>query len=746
MRRFIGFVPYLLACGGAAAQDDFSIGEIPKPKDPPRVFASEVVAGAGYQSLDSFYFGRYGGVVDEGPFGFIAGSLNGRPLWDSGAIRYWEADVLLKGPDRYAVSAAIGDQGSWRMAAFHDAFTRFVTESARTPFDGAGTTRLVLPTNWNSTASSLAFNQLLPNLKPLELKTDWRTTGSTFVLAPKNGYELRIRMEHREREGLKPHSLSFGPEANFPVGVFFPLPIDFTTNRLTAALAFVGQRSSWEVSYGLHEFHDDDTSVLVQNPFARSLGLPWPGGAFAGFPFANAQYSTPPNSVAHRFALTGTYAVTPRTRLTARLSHTIQKQNEPFLPYSPTAQLVVRTPVPRASLDGKVRKTFANIGISSRDIDNADFTASYTFDRRRNLSPIDLYNYIPGDSQDQATPAVAGVSRYIRYNLPHSFDFQKVRAEAGYRPTARTRLSLAYTGDFKERDFQQVLHSNEHTVTAKALTTFERASGWISASYVRRGGSDYEDAVAWDASHTTNYLNAGPQNQSIEYPLLFKYYLADRKRTEVKGGLTFDVTEQVAFSASAGRARDDYYKSLFGLRKSRSLIASADVSYALSNIVTATAFYSYERYSYDQKGYYIFNTNLTNPSQEWTARNRDAVNSAGARVEWHAMPDKLKVTTLYTLSDGSTDIDVAATAFTPLATVAPLPDVIAKTHHVGLEGEYRFKPDWSVIVGWVYEDHVTRDWAYDNVAIAPVAQILGSGIVSPHYSAHVLTLATKVAF
>lgn len=740
--------PYFLAAAIAcpAAAQDFEIGEIPKPKDPPKVWLTEVTAGLGYQSDDSFFLGRYGGVTDKGMYGFIDGAFRGRGDWDSGQTTFWDARTLVANRNRYVASAAYGEQGVWRISGFVDAFTRFQTESARTIFEGAGTNNLNLPSSWTGGASALLLAGLRNPLNPIELKTDWRTIGGDAIYAPVPGYELRISAMHRDRDGLRANGLAFGPEANFPSGTFFPMPVNYRTNRVSAALTFADRGITWNLRYEFHRFDEENEFVLVQNPFSRSVGAPWPGGAFAGFPISFAQYSTPPDSVAHRFSAGGTWTVAPRTRLTARVSHTIQKQNEPFLPYSPVAQLVVIDPVPRASLDGKIKKTFANIALTSREWDSVDLAASYTYDDRDNLTPIDLYNYIPGDSQDQARPFIAGVSRYIRFNLPHSFKFQKIRAEAGYRPAQGTRISLAYTGDFKDRDYQQVAESNEHSIVVKALTTFERASGWVSAAYIRRGGSDYIDDVAWNASHTTSYLNAGPQNRSIEYPLLFKYYLVDRKRNEYKAGVTFDASDALTFSASGGHARDRYHKSLFGLRRSESMIANADAAYVIRDVLTVSAFYSYERYTFDQKGYYITSQNLNNPQQEWTANSRDTARTGGAQVDWQAVPDQTKLTASYVISDGAANTDVQATGFTLLARVAPLPEVAQRTQQASVGLEHAFKPDLAVRIGYAWEKHTTRDWAYDNVAIAPVSQLIGSGIVSPRYSAHIVTVATRVRY
>jgi MtrB/PioB family decaheme-associated outer membrane protein len=717
-----------------SALAQFEIGEIPKPKEPPRVFLTEFVSGLGYQSDDSFYLGRYGGSVERGWYGFVDGTFRGRADWDSDRTTFWDVRAAVANPNRFAVSATYGEQGVWRIAGFADAFTRFHTETGRTPFIGAGTSELRLPSTWNNAASALLLTGLREPLNPLELKTDWRSAGGEAVLDPRNGYQLRVRYDFRDRSGLVARGLSFGHESNFPSGLFFPLPVAYTTNRFTVTLshADAAARWTWDASYGFHGFDEANAFVRVQNPYGRSIGQPWPGGAFAGYPRSFAQYSTPPDNVAHRFA--------------ARLSYTVQKQDDPFLPYSPVAQLAVVQPVPRDSLDGKVRKTFASLSMTAREWDTVDLAASYTYDDRENLTPIDLYNYIPGDAQDQAQPFVAGVSRYIRFNLPHSFNFQKVKAEAGIRPMTGTRLSLSYTGDFKDRDYQQVDETNENTLLAKALATFSRASGWVSAAYIKRTGSPYNDAAAWDASHTVAYLNAGPQNRSIEYPQLYRYYLANRKRTEFKGGVTFDATDAFTVSAGGGHARDNYDRSLFGLRRSRSLIANADIAYAVRDLLTASAFYTYERFTFAQKGYFIFGISLTNPRQEWTAESRDSTHTAGAQVDWQAVPDKLKVIGSYALSDGSAATDVDATGFTPLAAVSPLPDVVERTEQASVAFDYTFRPGLAVRVGYLHEKHTTRDWAYDNVAIAPVSQLIGMGIAAPRYGAHIVTLATRVAY
>ena len=729
----------------AAFAQDFDLGAVPPPPPPARLFTSSVEIGLGSQSADSFYFGRYGGRTDKGGFLFGEGLISKRPAWDTGDGHFLDARVVFNGQDNPSIATRVGVQGRWRVNAAFESHTMYKSESARTPFDGIGTARLTLPANWIGGASSLLFPTLQASLKPVEMKVRWQTVGGDFVLNPKLGYEARIHVDHRERDGLKWNALPFGPESLFPVGIFFPQTVDYQSNHMTASLGYADGPWQWKAAYNLSTFHNYVPAMLVPNTYSRSVGFPWPAGAFAGFPLAVGQYSLPPDNVAHQVALIGGYAITPQLRLTAKLSYSIQKQNEPFLPYTTNTNLTVNTPLPRTSLDGDVRKTFANMTLTGRQGKAFDFTASYTFDDRKNKTPMALYSYVPNDSQDQPAASLNGINRYIRYNLPHSFTFQKARLEAGYRLAPRTRLSLAYSGDFRRRTYQEVSRTNEHTIRSKAQTTFGRGSGWIGYTYAARNGSEYLDYISWNASHTSNYIAAGPQNQVIEYAHMRRYHIADRRRHEVKSGASIDVTPALIVSVSGGYAKDSYIRSRFGLLSSDSILGDADVSYTIKDRLTLSAFYTFERLRAHEVGYFLFNTNENNPAQIWNAGNRDRIQSAGAKLDWTALPGKLKFGASYTLSDGKTDIDVAATPFTQLATVAPMPEALVRTHNVGVNAEYTLRDSLAFRVGYTFEHHVTDDWRYLG-GLTPVAQILGSGELAPRYNAHVVWISTRKRF
>ena len=730
----------------AVAAQDFDLSDSPATpvKPPPPAYASVIEAGLGYQGTGSFYLGRYGGRVDKGLFGFFDATVSRRPAWDSGKSTFWGGHLNYNGQQIRNADGFYGVQGKWRVGAFYDAFTRYISDSARSPFLGVGTGRLTLPADWQTSVSSLLFRSLPGAALPVDLKVKWQTVGGDYVMTPREGYEVRLHFDHRHRAGLKDQYITFGQEMLSPVGIFFPQTIDYDSNHAVVSLGFADKKVQWRASYEFSAFHNALPSMLVPNPYNRSIGFPWPAGAFAGYPFAVGQYSLPPDNTAHQAQVTGGIALTPTMRLTAKLAYTVQRQDEPFLPYTTNPNIDVRTPLPRTSANAEIRRTYGNLMLTARQGKSIDLVASYTYDDRDNRTPRSLYSYVANDVQDQQQPIVFGGSRYIRYNLPHSFTFHQAKAELGYRLTPRTRLSVAYTGDFRTRTYQEVSKTDEQTVRAKAQTTFAKGSLWIAQTFANRTGSDYLDYVAWNASHTDQYLAVGPQNQSIEYGLLRMYHLADRRRHETKGGATYDLAAGLTASVSGGFARDNYSRSLFGLLRSDTLLADGDITYVLQKSLTASAFYSFERIRSVQKGYFLFNANETNPAQAWVSASRDTIHSAGVRLDWQARPN-LKLGGNYTLSRGRTNIITESTAFTPLAASTPLPDALANTHTAGVRGEYAVRENLSLRAGYTFEHHVTDDWRYLN-SLTPVSQILGSGEIAPRYNAHVVWVSARTQF
>ena len=738
------FLGLVLSQSVLAQEGTFTIGSAePKPRP---LFLNSVEVGLGYQSDDEFFLGRYGGVTEDGPFLMLNGSLAGGDPWDGERGAYWDADLNVYGFDTVAVRGRYGLQGRWELSAFYEAFNRAFTQTARTPFRNAGPANLFLPADWQSNISSAGFATLEESLTPLDLQVKWRTAGGEFVFTPAEGYEVRFHVTDRDRNGVRGQSLPFGHEGNFPVGVFFPQPVDYETNHFTASISRIEKLWQWTGSYTFSVFRSDVDSVLVRNPFARSLGTPWPAGAFAGYPFAIGQYSLPPDTSSHRFRLSGYAHLSPKARAGLTATYTVNKQNDALLPYTATPQLSVIDPVPRQSLNAQVRKAHIKATLTARDIYGMDLAFHYVLDDRDNQTPVNLYSYVANDAQDQAQPIIPGNSRYIRFNLPHSFEFHQFQAEAAKRIGYRTRLSLTYTADFKSRSTQQVAHTELHTLKAKLRTSFDSGAAWVSVAYSDRNGSEYRDELPWDLTHTESYLNASPFNQSIEHPLLRKYNMADRERLVTNGSASFSLAPEISFTVAGKYARDNYYNSPLGLTKSEASSVTADISYYVADLISLSGFYTFERYAADQNGYLIFGLDESNIAQNWSVNIEDTIHSAGITADWTVCPGVTKFGGSYYLSTGQSTTTVLTRPFNILTESEPLPDAKEFTHNIDLHAEHAVSPQTAVKVGYTLQWHRSRDWQFNDIPVAAVPQILGSGIVPPRYTAHIAWITVRQQF
>ena len=91
-----------------------------------------------------------------------------------------------------------------------------------------------------------------------------------------------------------------------------------------------------------------------------------------------------------------------------------------------------------------------------------------------------------------------------------------------------------------------------------------------------------------------NTLYGNTLNRISELPGMRRYYVADRNRDKVRALLTWDATTRLSIQAGADFNRDDYPASVYGLQNAKSWAASLDGTYALTDVVSANAFYTYD--------------------------------------------------------------------------------------------------------------------------------------------------------
>jgi MtrB/PioB family decaheme-associated outer membrane protein len=369
------------------------------------------------------------------------------------------------------------------------------------------------------------------------------------------------------------------------------------------------------------------------------------------------------------------------------------------------------------------------------------FNVGYRWSDRDNDSKRDTYYRVLSDSVDQ-DPDDA------RINRPYSFTQHKVDVDLSYDVYRRTKLTLFYDWDRRERDHQEVNTNDEHTFGAKLVT---RPTRWVNGGvrYERsyRDSSHYDCVRPQVASHPPGELwgcpsGPGSVREWENQPNLRKYYMADVRRDNTRTWINFMPLDEVSIGFNMRYINDNYHNTTFGLTKHRILSPGVDLSYAPTNDLNINAFYTYEK-TKSKMDSVTFGGNPDDsfdPIFNWRSRDKDIFHTVGVGVDYDVIPGRFSFGTqyLYAHSRGKVNTDAGFTA------VAPFPDNKTELHDVSVHGDVQITDGLSMRVGYLFEHFESNDWATDQVCPQCLTSgsnsaVIASGENSPDYNAHLVS-------
>ena len=105
----------------------------------------------------------------------------------------------------------------------------------------------------------------------------------------------------------------------------------------------------------------------------------------------------------------------------------------------------------------------------------------------------------------------------------------------------------------------------------------------------------------------------------------------------------------------------------------------------------------------------------------------------------------------YVFAHSRGSIDTFRDPGSTLATPVPFPDLLSKQHNVSVHADYRFTENFSMRIGYLFQDLDTSDWAYDNLGptsltCSGTACVIGTGQKSAHYTANAVTWSLVYTF
>ncbi len=646
--------------------------------------------GAGYVSKDSYKFGEYTGLNEQG--GFVIGNASARYRGEDAV--YWNVDASSLGLDSRSLGAEAGKQGTYKVYLKYKELPHFISDSVQTPFAGSGSNSLTLPSGWVQAGTTGGMTALGSSLHRYDLDTK-RTrlsVGASLIPAPQWQYAINFR--HATKEGAQRIAGAF----SISTSAQLVEPVDYETDQLDVSASYAGRK--WQAMFGYYAsvFSDKNTSLTWQNPYTPV------GGAATG------QLALPPDNQFHQLLASVGYQFSDRTRATADVALGRMTQDENFL--APTLNTGLAVPaLPRNSLDGKVNTLDANLKLSSVVTDKLRLNASGTYHDRDNRTPQAAFPWVTLDT----------TVRPARKYLPYSFTQETLKLSADYRVVKNIRTSVGFDNDLHKRTYQEAEKTRENTF-------------WGKVSAHTRDNVDVMFKLAHGERDQLGYA-AVPDITSVENPLLMKYYMANRKRNST--GLRVDVAASDAVNIGFGLdyAKDEYPDSVLGLTNSRDFTLSGDASVLLSQKTSLHFFLNHEEIHSKQAGY------DTSSLAGWFAENDDTIDVLGFGVKRVVMTKKLDVGADYTVSQSHGAVTVNTVAPTP-----PFPDLVSRLDSLKLYATYRLKDNMSLQGAYWHERYQSENWMLDGVTPSTISNVVAFGEQPPSYSVNVITLALRYKF
>jgi MtrB/PioB family decaheme-associated outer membrane protein len=636
---------------------------------------NEVELGLGYVFDDAYRFGRYNGLIDQGPY--VIGDIKAKDFGEAGG--YWRLRGTNLGLESRYLRFDGGVQGQQEYFITFDQLPNYVNNTGWTPFQPAGGSVLYLPDNFDV---ENVDNFLLPFDQDTSRK--WLGVGAKFFI--KDRWEVDGTFQRQTKEGTYWTGGAMGPLEperlmEKTTGSLLPAPIDYESNNINLALRYTNPKTQLEFAYKGSMFNNQDASLTWQDPFdlARS-----------------GRIALAPDNQMHQLSATLGQMLSPTSRLTALISLARLTQNDDFLPYSthPTEY----TP-PRNSLDGEVWLTRGVLKLTSQPQRRLRLSAEYRYDDRNNKTDVDDYYYYLADGR--LVPTAVPVQ-----NEPLSYRRQQLDLTANYRFNSKTSLRGGYKHTHTHRDSneQEREITRENTLTAKL--NYRANSKWymdLYGDYTRLSGSQY-------------------QTRTNENPGMRVFNLADVNRTKVGATVNYMPNERLSLGLVAEYLNDDFTDSPLGLTSAEQPSLTLNGSYQVSEQISTHAFYSYEQYKSSNAG----SDDGTNTTPDWWADLDDTINTFGLGAEFTDLFHKwdFGADFVYTQSRGEIDMSTTITQINNPDTnaefdpgVQQFPDLKTSLRSLQLWTTYQYNDKISYKLSYWYQSYDTKDWTIDGIDV-----------------------------
>ena len=716
------------------AQDDDDKDE----KEPP-VIASEITLGAYSLGEDSYRYGKYSGLTDDGFEALLDFRLEKRPVADSGDTVRWRLQGWRLGLDSRRLEFDYNDQGKQKFVFDYREIPNNRFSDGQTPYRAEAPGLWKLAPDWEvapGSSNTLGFTNLQESLVDLQVDTKRKWMDFAYDRKLGDAWKLNVDWKHEKKEGNRSVGGIFGFTVANARSAILAAPVDWTTDIVEAMIEYATPRLQFGFGAYASFFSNDEDSFTFQNAYGYRNG--WAPGV--AYPDSFGRMALEPDNSYLQFKMYGGINLARSTRLTADFSYGKMEQDEQLLPYTINPDLNVHTPLPLQSLDAEVNTTMVNLRLTSKLARRLGLNVNYHYDDRDNKTPREVYPYIGGDAQNQRRFELG------RINLPYSYTKHRADATMTYRFARAARLKAGVEYQDYSRDYQEVRDSDEFTWLAGiALRGWSKGSLTADFRQSSRDVKEYNGNAPLIASHLPGIID---DDEFENNPLLRKYFLADRDRDELRFRSDLMPGPDVNLGLAGSYAEDDYSESTLGLTRAEVRSITLDAGWYPQEHIALTGFYTKEEYESSQAGNSLFNPAAPSfTANDWFADSEDRVDTwnfaltfkdLGVDRGWKGVDFGFD----YTHSNTRSDIAVTS----PTSATAPLPTLKAKMATFTIWGTARLTSSSSIRLAAESAELSSDDWGLDSVEPGTLDNILLLGQNAANYDLWLISASWRYQF
>lgn len=703
----------VMLCGGGTLADDRT------------EYRGEAELGAVVVGIDgaNSRFGEYTGLDDDTlyPLANVEGGVEGGISY----FRFRASDLAL---DSRSLDLSAGNYGSYTLQFVHREIPHLISLGDRTPFDGAGGTRLTLPADFVPATTTAAMGGLEDSLKALDLRTDRRENLFRASRDFAGGWRTSLSIRREDKNGVQSLAGLTAQNPGQADATILPQPVDYRTEEFSVALEYSGSGGQAELGYLLSVFHDDDASLTWDVPFLKSAptALDYPSVARLGLP---------PDNTYQRLRLSGGLNLPGELRLSAIAELGQMRQDDTLLPYSTddiggTAAVTEDGPgLPRPSAEARVDVAHLVLNMAWRPLSRLGVNARYRFYGTDNRTPYTLFDRVINDTVPQSS------SEDI-YSRPYDLSRSTFELGTVYRFVTGFNLKTDYRHEATGYDkYRPVRDTREDTLkVALGRNLSDSLSGRIGYLHSRRKAEDYDGFLSYrtlvDATGCPVVVTVDPDPDTggsttvdtcfENHPDLRQFDVASRERNRFSASVAYSPYENLDIGLDLADSRDSYRDDIFfddtylGLTADDGVDATLDVGYTAEGGWSIGAYLTRELIRSSQSGR-EFNAAIASSidsSLNWAANFDDAITTLGARGGFDLLYETLHVTFGYAYTRARSRIRFSTGSG---LVYEDMPMDGSERHTLDVHAIYRVSDSTGLGAGVTYERFRAQDWALDNV-------------------------------